>query len=214
MLRRAPIRLSLAAILAGLLCCAAPALAQRGRRFAPPPRPFRADTLPPRDRNPNLGNTTGNNVRRAPLGSGLEALSKLPPGDREQALRDDPNFQKLPPERQQRMLNNLRRLNAMTPVQQQRMIQRLHDLGELNPRQRAGLEQIFQQFQQMPPERRRAFRAAYNNLRQLPPEQREMRMSRPLFQQRFSPDELKSLHQALDLNLPTDVVGARPNGGL
>lgn len=195
----------MAALACALLLGSTQAWGQRGRRFGPPPHPFRSESQPRVRNQPE---------HRAPLGSGLEALSKLPPEQREQALRDDPNFQKLPPERQERMLNNLRRLNAMTPEQQQRVIQRLHDLGELNPRQRAGLEQIFNQFQQMPPERRQAFRAAYNNLRQLPPEQREMRMSQPQFQQRFSPDELKSLHQALDLDLPADVVGSRPGGGL
>ena len=112
------------------------------------------------------------------------------------------------------MLNALDKLNAMTPEQQQRMITRLHDLGELNPEQRQGLEQIFNQFQSMTPDRRQAFKAAYNNLRQLPPEQRAMRMSRPQFQARFSPAELDSLHRALDLNLPADVVGARPNPNL
>ncbi|MGH9392594.1 MAG: DUF3106 domain-containing protein [Terriglobales bacterium] len=150
---------------------------------------------------------------RAPLGSGLERLSQVPPAQREQQLRASPDFQKLPPERQQQLLNGLKRLNAMTPEQQQRTIERLHDLGKLNPEQRAGLEQIFVQFQTMPPDRRRAFRQAYNNLRMLPPEQRELRMAQPGFQQRFSSDERTSLHQALGLNLPPDVVGARPPGG-
>jgi len=101
----------------------------------------------------------------------------------------------------------------MTPQQQQRVIRRLRNLGRLSPRQRAGLLQIFRQFQSLPPARRQAFRAAYNNLRQLPPAQRALRMSRPQFQQRFSPAELNALRQALDLNLPADVVGARPPGG-
>jgi|GEM_PF-5220407 len=150
---------------------------------------------------------------RPPLGSGLEKLSQLPPDQREQALRSNPDFQKLPPERQQQVIKSLNRLNAMTPEQQQRTIERMRDLGKLNPEQRAGLESVFNQFQGMTPDRRRAFRQAYNNLRMLPPEQRDLRMSQPGFQQRFSPDEIQGLHKALDLNLPGDVIGARPPGG-
>jgi len=176
------------------------AYAQRGRAH-PPAMPRMSG---PRISEPQI------TIPRAKLGSGIEQLSKLPPDEREQALRDDPAFQKLPPERQAKALESLHRLNAMTPEQQQRVIQRMRDLGRLTPDQRQGLEQIFHQFQAMPPERRRAFRAAYNNLRLLPPEQRELRMSQPRFQDRFSPDEIQSLHRALALDLPGDVVGSRP----
>jgi hypothetical protein len=189
---------------------------QAGRRGAaaaqrPAPRP--EPRMQPRMTNPKgAGERTP--VERAPLGVGLKELSQLPPEQRTQRLMSDPSFQKLPPQRQRQMLKALDKLNALTPEQQQRVITRMHDLGELNPEQRQGLEQIFNQFQMMTPDRRQAFRAAYNNLRQLPPEQREMRMSRPQFQARFSPAELDSLHRALDLNLPADVVGARPNPNL
>src|SRR6185437_9138235 len=172
--------------LAVLLALPPGAGAQRGARF------------------PRGGGRVGRNAppvsrpaARPPLGTGLERLSQLPPS-----------------QRQQQVIKSLNRLNAMTPEQQQRTIQRMRDLGKLNPDQRAGLESVFNQFQGMTPDRRRAFRQAYNNLRQLPPEQRDLRMSQPGFQQRFSPDEIQGLHKALDLNLPSDVIGARPSGGL
>lgn len=193
-----------------LLIALAPAgaWAQRGARVRPPAMPRfpapRAEVVKPPE-------TQGAKAEGRPaLGSGIEKLSQLPPDEREQALRNDPAFQKLPPARQKKALESLQRLNAMTPEQQQRTIQRMRDLGRLTPQQRQGLEQIFRQFQAMAPDRRRAFRAAYNNLRELSPEQREMRMSQPRFQQRFSPDEIQSLRQALSLDLPGDVVGSRP----
>ncbi len=150
---------------------------------------------------------------RPPLGAGLQRLFQLPPGQRESALRGDPAFQRLPPARQRQLLNGLRRLNAMPPAQQRRVIRRMQDLGRLTPPQRAGLMRVFRQFQAMPPAQRRAFRMAYNNLRQLPPTQRALRMNQPGFQRRFSAQQIQALRQALHLNLPSDVVGARPNGG-
>ncbi len=216
----APVRALVGGVAMALLIGLAPASArprsgdhkQAGRRGAeatqrPAPRPE------PRMAQPKGGGER-TPVERAPLGVGLRELSQLPPEQRAQRLMSDPAFQKLPPQRQRQMLNALNKLNAMSPEQQQRVITRMHDLGELNPEQRQGLEQIFTQFQMMTPDRRQAFRAAYNNLRQLPPEQRALRMSRPQFQARFSPAELDSLHRALDLNLPADVVGARPNPNL
>lgn len=207
--------------LAVALCLAPLSLAaQRGRRGGPalrgaapafrvarPPAP--APEVRPQE-TPRETSPAAEAGQRPPLGVGLERLAALPPEQREQRLRSDPNFQRLPPERQQQMLRSLDKLNAMTPQQQQRLITRMRDLGRLNAEQRAGLENIFHQFQAMPPEQRRAFRTAYNNLRMLPPEQRERRMSRPEFQSRFSPEQLQSLHQALALNLPADVVGVKP----
>jgi hypothetical protein len=157
--------------------------------------------------------TPGAARQRPPLGSGLQRLFQLPPAQREQALRNDRAFQHLPSARQRQLLNGLRRFNAMPPAQQQRVLRRMQDLGRLTPPQRAGLMRVFRQFRAMPPAQRRAFRMAYNNLRQLSPRQRELRLSRPRFQQRFSPQQIQALREALHLDLPPDVVGARPNGG-
>lgn len=179
------------AVLAAALC-GAPAMAQR-RGFRPMrPRPFRVEN-------------------HRPLGSGLDRLSRLPPKQQEKVLRKDPAFQRLSPEQQQQILHRLQWFQSLPPQRQQQVLRRLHDLGELTPEQRKGLENLFQDWRKLPVADRQTVRRAYANLRRLPPDQQQARMNDPNFQQRFTPPQLDVLRRALALQLPNDLVGAKPN---
>lgn len=147
---------------------------------------------------------------RRPLGASLGQMRQLPPGAREQQLRQDPAFQQLPPERQEQVMNRLRWFNALPPGRQQKVLERLQVLGRLSPEQRSGLEAIFPGWKGLELGRRRAVLGAYRNLHAMTPEKREQRFNNPKFQARFAPGEIELLRGTLALDLPDEVVRPGP----
>lgn len=148
--------------------------------------------------------------RLLPPGEGLRHLNRLPEGQRELELRQNPEFQSLPPEKQHAVIHGLRHLNALPPAKQHKAVAGLRAFGKLSPRQRQGLRQVYTQFQAMTPAGRAAFRQAYNALRPLTPAARAPRLTGPALRHTLTPGQIVTLRQVLALDLPANLVGAGP----
>jgi hypothetical protein len=159
-----------------------PCLAQNNNNLRPPP---------PRHQYPGQGHA----------GDWLRRYSKLPPGEQERALQNDPAFRRLPPDRQQVLRQRLRHFSSLPPDQQQRMLKRMEIWEHLTPAQKNQARQVHGEMQALPPERRRMVTAAMRDLSYMPLEQREQIINSDRFRGMFSPHELDIMRNAASLPL-------------
>jgi hypothetical protein len=116
-------------------------------------------------------------------GDWLRHYQRLPPGERERALQNDPGFRRLSPE------------------QQQLLRQRLQHFFSLPPGQKQEARGVFSRMQQLPPDRRRMVTTAIRDLRAMPPGQREQIIDSNRFKGMFSPEERDIMRGATRLPL-------------
>lgn len=131
----------------------------------------------------------------------FKRLRELPPAEQERVMANDERFQRLPPERKAEIRQNLKHWNSLTPQQKQATRERQEILESLSPEKRQEARALFPQYNRLPPGRKQAVGQAFMRLASLPPAQRERVLSRPQFQNRFSPEE-RDLLRGLSRLLP------------
>ena len=127
----------------------------------------------------------------------MEEHKNLPVPEQLRQLQNEPGFNSYPPAVQQRLRNQLMQLNTMTPEQRAQRLGRVQTLRELTPEQSQRWRDSVQQMRMLPPPRRGQVLGAFRTLRELPPDQRERLLNSPNFAGRFSPDERRTLGDAL-----------------
>jgi len=151
--------------------------AQPARNAAGPANTTKAPNPPPRLVNPE---------------SVAAMLMRASPEQRERAL------QRFPPERQAQIRKQLAWFDSLPKAQQEIQLRRLERFASLPPDKQLLVRQQMQALNRLPPARSRAVRAALALLQSLPPAQRAVRMNRPAFRQRFSPEELQIITDLAD----------------
>jgi hypothetical protein len=134
-------------------------------------------------------------------GDWLRHYQKLPPGERERALQNDPGFRRLAPEQQQLLRRRLQHFFSLPPQEQQRMLNRMETWEHLTPGQKQEARQVFGRMQQLPADRRRMVTTAIRDLRAMPPGQREQIIDSARFRGVFSPEEREIMRGATRLPL-------------
>jgi hypothetical protein len=86
-----------------------------------------------------------------------QALSRLPPAQREKIEQRIQNFQKLPPAAQARRLDRLERLNSLPPQKQNQVRRSLNQLNALPDDRKMAINQELRHMLGMPDEQRRAY---------------------------------------------------------
>jgi Protein of unknown function (DUF3106) len=151
-------------------------------------------------------------VRNGPprsLPEWMEEHKNLPVQEQMRQLQNEPGFNSYPPAVQQRLRNQLMQLNTMTPEQRAQRLGRVQTLRQLTPEQSQRWRDSVQQMRMLPPPRRGQVLGAFRTLRELPPDQRERLLNSPNFAGRFSPDERRTLGDAL-LGEPYPPIPATP----
>lgn len=123
----------------------------------------------------------------------LDRLERMSPEERQRLL------QKLPPERRQRIEERLRKYESLTAEQRQRLREQFERFQQLPPERQQALRQLYQRFSQLPEDRRRAVRRGVWELQMLEPARRPIRMDRPWFRNRYSPEELQMIQELLEV---------------
>jgi hypothetical protein len=123
----------------------------------------------------------------------LDRLEGMSPDERQRLL------EKLPPERRQRIEERLRKYESLTPEQRQRLREQFERFQQLPPERQQAVRQLFQRFSQLPEDRRRAVRRGVWELQMLDPARRQIRMDRPGFQSRYSPEERQMIRELLEI---------------
>ena len=119
-------------------------------------------------------------------------LMRATPEQRERAL------QRFPPERQAQLRKQLAWFDSLPKAQQEIQLQRLERFARLPPDQQLLVRQQMQHLNRLPPARSRLVRQALALLQSLPPAQRAVRMNRPAFRERFSPEEWQIITDLAD----------------
>jgi hypothetical protein len=140
----------------------------------------------------------GQPPERLPLGppSNLTMLDRLEAMSPEQRQR---LLENLPPERRMRIEERLRKYESLTPEQRQRLREPVERFRQLPPERQQAVRQLFQRFSQLPEDRRRAVRRGVWELQMLGPARRAIRIERPWFKNRYSPDELQMIRDLLEV---------------
>jgi hypothetical protein len=147
---------------------------------------------------PAPGNTAGPKSAASPAPrlvnpeSVAALLMRATPDQRERAL------QRFPPERQAQLRKQLAWFDGLPKAQQEIQLERLERFASLPPDKQLLVRQQMQHLNQMPPARSRLIRQALALLQSLPPDERAVRMNRPAFRQRFSPEELQIIVDLAD----------------
>jgi len=108
-------------------------------------------------------------------------------------------LENLPPERRMRIEERLRKYESLTPEQRQRLREQFERFRQLPPERQQAVRQLFQRFSQLPEDRRRAVRRGVWELQMLGPARRAIRIERPWFKNRYSPDELQMIRELLEV---------------
>ena len=130
-------------------------------------------------------------------GRDLERLQSMSAEQRKKALEG------LPGARQQQIAKRLNELDNMDPAKRERLFERYKQFQQLPLETQQLIREIGRQLQELPDDRRPTVRNTLNRLRQLPEEEQLQRMSRPQFQERFSPGELDIIRRGLALGPDT-----------
>jgi hypothetical protein len=105
-------------------------------------------------------------------------------------------------------LNALDRLERMSPDQRQRVLEKLprerlrrqfERFRQMPPERQQALRELFRRFRELPEDRRRAVRRGVWELQRLGEARRELRLSRPWFRNRYSPEELQMVRELLEM---------------
>ena len=146
----------------------------------------------------NRGRTShGNRAARLNSGKDLERLESMSAEERRKAL------QGLPEARQQQIAKRLNQLDNMDPAKRERLFERYKQFQQLPVEKQQLIREIGRQLQELPDDRRATVRNTLNRLRQLPEEEQLQRMSRPKFQERFSPGELDIIRRGVAIGPDT-----------
>jgi hypothetical protein len=140
-------------------------------------------------------------------GDWLRHYQRMPSGERERALQNDPGFRRLVPEQQQLLRQRLQHFFSLPPRQQELMLNRMETWEHLTPGQKQEARQVFGRMQQLPPERRRMLTTAVRDLRAMPPGQREAIIDSARFKGMFSSDEREIMRGAARLPLAPSEGG-------
>ncbi len=124
--------------------------------------------------------------------SAAALLMRATPEQRQRAL------ERFPPERQAQLRKQLEWFDSLPKAQQELQLQRLERFASLPPDKQLTVRLRMQALNRMPAPRIRAIRLALALLQSLPPAQRAVRMNRPAFRQRFSPEELQIIVDLAD----------------
>jgi hypothetical protein len=130
----------------------------------------------------------------------LDRLERMSPEERRRAL------EKLPPERRQRIEERLRQYESLTPEERERLRRQFEQFRQMPPERQQALRELYQRFRELPEDRRRAVRRGVWELQRLGEARRQFRLSRPWFQNRYSPEELEMVRELLE-------VATAPEGG-
>jgi hypothetical protein len=122
----------------------------------------------------------------------LDRLERMSPEELERLL------EKLPPERRKRIEERLRRYESLTPEQRERLREQFERFRQLPPERQQAVRQLFQRLSQLPEDRRRAVRRGVWELQMLDQTRRPIRMDRPWFRNRYSPEELQMIRELLE----------------
>jgi len=142
-----------------------PALAQRGARGAKTPHAARSEA--------------GQNQEKTPI----EEFETLPPEQQQQALS------RLPPAQRQKLQERLRRFNALPPQQQQALKTLYNRLHQLPPQSQDTVRKAINKFSQAPAGRQQAMRDELRSVAALPSEERQAHLNSPDFRSRFTKKE-------------------------
>lgn len=112
-------------------------------------------------------------------------LFRMSPEQRERALEP------LPPKQQENARKLLAWFDNLPKEQQDIQIRRLDHFSKLPPEKRAEVRQLVVAANQLPPPRKRIVGAELLRLQQMTDAQREATLNRPVFQARFSAEELR-----------------------
>jgi hypothetical protein len=162
----------------------------QGPHESPPPRqPAPAKPAPPKG-----GAPKGGAPKAIPKGAGrlvnpgnvAVRLFRMSPVEREHAL------EKLPTEQaRENARKSLAWFDSLPKEQQEFQLRRLERFASLTPERRAEVRQLVVAANQLPPPRRAAVGRELALLQQMTDQEREATLRRPVFQARFSPDELR-----------------------
>jgi hypothetical protein len=155
------------------LCIVVAMALASGLLVAQPPR--RAPLFPPQDLN------------------ALDRLERMSPDQRQRVL------EKLPPERRQRIEARLRQYESLTPEERERLRRQFERFRQMPPERQQALRELFRRFRELPEDRRRAVRRGVWELQRLGEARRELRLSRPWFRNRYSPEELQMVRELLEM---------------
>ncbi len=175
-----------------------PALAQHGKRQAPPNPPPKQDQPSNQSTVPsNNFIRPGQNSQAQPklhgpgphAGDWLRHYGEMPPAQQQKQLENDPNFKRLPADRQEKLRQRLNNYNQMSPDQKQRVLNRMEMWEHMTPEQHQRAQQLYQQFRQMDPQSRQRVTFTLRRLKDLPPEERQRVYSSDQFKSSFNPEE-------------------------
>ena len=108
------------------------------------------------------------------------------------------NLEKLPPQMQETFRKNLAWFDGLPKEQQQMQLRRIDRFEQLPPEKQIEIRGLIKAANELPPGRRAAVGQALYRLQQMPDQQREATLARPMFQSRFSPEELKIIRGLAD----------------
>jgi len=171
-----------------------PQPAPKNKPAPPPPHPVAA-----RPAQPKAGAPGG--VPKAPAkaagrlvnpGNVATRLFRMTPEERDRAL------EKLPPNVQENARKTLAWFDGLPKEQQANQLRRLEHFAELPPEKKAAVRQMVTAANQLPPPRRVAVGQALLRLQGMTDAEREATLSRPAFQNRFSPEEFRIISGLAD----------------
>ena len=206
---------------AAMLClCLSPALAQQGARKAVQERQRensreqrqaerRQQRPMQRPANPGLHGPGPH------AGDWLRRYHNVPTDQQQRELEKDPAFRSLNPALQQNLRQTLQWFNSRPPEAQQRILRNMETWEHMTPEQQQTARHVFQHFRSLPEGRRHEVHDELNVLMRMSPADREKTLSSEAFRYRFSPEEQRTLREAVDLGIgaplpPEDEAPSSP----
>ena len=113
-------------------------------------------------------------------------LFRMTPEEREHALEKLPNEQ-----RREQIRKELAWFDSLPKEAQEIQLRRLDRIAQLTPEQRAIVQGAIVELNKMPPPRANQIKQALYRLQQMSDQEREATLKRPMFQARFTGEELR-----------------------